>query len=137
MRSVILITILGLGVTACGGGGSGLSGRKSPNEMEVTRAAPLVVPPDFALLPPKPGTPQAQGADSSTQALQALFGGAATRSASEANAVSQAGGTRAQPGIRSNAGDPETEVVDKGAVTRDVIAAPEGAGAEAQAATPQ
>ena len=46
-------------------------------------------------------------------------------------------GARAQAGIRSDAGDPGTTVVDKGAVTRDIIAAPEGDGAEARASTPK
>jgi hypothetical protein len=81
--------------------------------------------------------PQAQAADSSTQALQAMFGGAAARSTTESSAVSQAGGARSQAGIRSNAGDPGTDVVDKGAVTRDIIAAPEGPGQDATASTPK
>uniref|UniRef100_UPI001576CDE0 DUF3035 domain-containing protein n=1 Tax=Sphingomonas bacterium TaxID=1895847 RepID=UPI001576CDE0 len=46
-----------------------------PNEFVVGRSAPLVVPPDFALVPPRPGAPRPQEADSSTQALSALFGG--------------------------------------------------------------
>lgn len=136
MRSLIVVGLLGVMVTGCASG-SGLSGRKSPDEFAVSRAAPLVVPPDFALSPPQAGTPQAQASDSSTQALEAMFGGSAARSAAEKGALTQAGGARATPGIRSNVGDPATDVVDKGAVTRDIIAAPEGPGAEAQAATPQ
>lgn len=136
MRNVVMVTVLGLGLVGCAGSG-GLYNRNSPDEMKVTRAAPLVIPPDFALVPPGAGTPQAQAADSSTQALQAMFGGPAQRSNAEVNAVGQAGGTRAQPGIRSNAGDPNTDVVDKGSVTRDVVAAPEGDGREARAGTPQ
>jgi len=96
-----------------------------------------VVPPDFALVPPKPGEPRPQEADSSTQALQAMFGGPAQRSAAETGALNQAGANRAQTGIRSNAGDPATNVVDKGSVTRDVIAAPEGDGKDAKTSTPQ
>jgi Protein of unknown function (DUF3035) len=136
MRTLIVIGLLGVMVTGCASGG-GMSGRKSPDEFAVTRAAPLVVPPDFALTPPAPGSQQAQASDSSTQALEAMFGGAAARSAAERGALTQAGGARAQPGIRSNVGDPATDVVDKGAVTRDIIAAPEGPGAEAQASTPK
>ena len=48
-----------------------------------------------------------------------------------------AGRANAAAGIRSTAGDPATEVVDKGATTRDIIAAPEGDGQDARAATPQ
>jgi len=123
-------------LSACGSS-NGVFGRERPDEFAVSRAAPLVVPPDFALTPPAPGTPRPQEADSSTQALQAMFGGAAQRSPVEGAAVGAAGGQRSQAGIRSDVGDPETTVVDKGSVTRDIIAAPEGDGAEAKASTPQ
>jgi hypothetical protein len=135
MRKILVTGVLALSLAGCASGG--LFNRNAPDEFKVTRLAPLVVPPDFALVPPQAGSPQAQAADSSTQALQAMFGGPAARSGGETNAISQAGGNRAQPGIRSNAGDPTTDVVDKGATTRDIIAAPQGDGAEARATTPQ
>ena len=53
-------------LSACGR--SGLN-RTRPDEFAVARNAPLVVPPDFALTPPRPGEPQPVGADSRTQAL--------------------------------------------------------------------
>lgn len=112
-------------------------GRSGPDEMAVARAAPLVVPPDFALTPPKPGAARPQDVDSSAQALEALFGGKAARSAGETGALSQAGAARAATGIRSEAGDPGTAVVDKGSVTRDIVAAPPGDGEGARATTPQ
>ena len=95
------------------------------------------MPPDFALTPPKPGTARAQEADSSQAALQAMFGGTAPRSAAETGALDQAGVARAATGIRSNVGDPDTSVADKGSVTRDIIAAPEGDGQDARATTPK
>lgn len=112
-------------------------GGASPNEFAVTREAPLVVPPDFALVPPKPGVPRPQEADSSTQALQTMFGGAAPRSATEQALLAKAGADRADPGIRSAAGDPGTNVVDKGAVTKDIVAAPASQGTDAKVSTPQ
>ena len=136
MRKVIIAGLLPLVLAGCGSS-NGVFGRSSPDEFAVSRAAPLVIPPDYALVPPAPGQPRAQEADSSTQALQALFGGPAQRSAAEGSAVSQAGGARSAPGIRSSVGDPGTSVVDKGAVTRDIIAAPEGAGQDASASTPK
>ena len=135
MRKVIMSVVIVAALAGCSRGG--VFNRDRPDELAVSRAAPLVVPPDFALSPPQPGAPQAQAADSSTQALQAMFGGTAPRSAAESQAVSQAGGARAATGIRSNAGDPGTDVVDKGSVTRDIIAAPEGAGQDATATTPK
>ena len=38
---------------------------------------------------------------------------------------------------RPQAGDPDTQVVNKGNTTRDIIAAPEGDGQDARAAVPQ
>lgn len=140
MRKIILVlgaAAATLALSACGRGGNGVFGRGGPDEFAVSRQAPLTIPPDFALVPPRPGAPRAQDADSSTQALQAMFGGAAPRSGSESGVISQAGGARADQGIRSSAADPGTTVVDKGAVTRDIIAAPEGAGDSATATTPQ
>jgi len=97
------------------------------------RAAPLVVPPDFALEPtaatavrPTDGGPE--------QVLEALFGGAAPRPAAE-RAISTTLGA-ADLGIRSSVGDPTTNTVNKGSVTRDIIAAPEGDGQTAQAVIP-
>jgi Protein of unknown function (DUF3035) len=136
MRKVILLALVGVAITGCGRS-NGVFGRERPDEFAVSRAAPLVVPPDFALVPPAPGAARPQEADSSTQALQAMFGGPAARSDAESRALSQAGGARAQAGIRSDAGDPDTVVVDKGSLTRDIIAAPEGPGQDATVSTPQ
>jgi hypothetical protein len=136
MRKLLIPVALLTVLSACGSS-SGVFNRDRPDEFAVSRAAPLVVPPDFALTPPAPGTPRPQEADSSTQALQAMFGGPAQRSALETNVGGQAGTVRATPGIRSDAGDPDTAVVDKGAVTRDILAAHEGDGAEARTSTPK
>lgn len=121
---------LALGVAAmlAGCGGSGGLNRVKPNEYAVARQAPLVIPPDYALVPPKPGAARPQDNNPSALALEALFGGPAARSVSEAAVVSQAGGDSIAPGIRSEVGDPKTNVVDKGATTRDIVAAPEGDG---------
>ena len=143
MRKVLMTAAAAsamLSLAACGGGPkAGVFARRSggPDEFAVSRQAPLVIPPDFALVPPRPGAPRPQEADSSTQALQAMFGGQAPRSAAETGALNQAGVNRADAGIRSNAADPATTVVDKGSVTRDIIAAPTGNGPDATVSTPQ
>ena len=118
--------------------GCGKSGydRARPDEFAVARQAPLIIPPDFALVPPTPGAARVQAGNPNAQALDALFG-AAPRSAGENAAVTEAGGEIADPGIRSQVGDPETNVVDKGQTTRDIVAAPEGDGQDAKAAVPQ
>ena len=111
--------------------------RARPDEFAVARQAPLVIPPDFALVPPAPGAirPQDQGAQ--TQTLDALFGGAAPRSAAETATIDAAGGDADDSGVRSSVGDPKTNVVDKGSTTRDIVAAPQGDGQDARASTPK
>lgn len=129
MRKSALI-VLGTSVllSACGGGG--LFNRQRPDEFAVQRQAPLVVPPDFALVPPAPGAPRPTDQGTAAQAQSALFGPAAPRSGVETS-VNQLSG-QAAPSIRSTVGDPATQTVAKGDATRDIIAAPEGDGREAQ-----
>nr|WP_295372660.1 DUF3035 domain-containing protein [uncultured Sphingosinicella sp.] len=110
--------------------------RDRPDEFAVARNAPLVVPPDFALTPPRPGE-AAPASDSRTQAIQALFGGPSARSTSESMILREAEGDRAAVGARSVASDPNTVVVDKGTTTQTILAVPEGDGQEARVSTPQ
>ena len=131
--TLVLLTGASAMLAACGSGG-GLLGRDRPDEFAVQRQAPLVVPPDFSLTPPAPGAPRPAEGTAAEQALEALFGGPAPRSEVETSALDRAGS--AEPGIRSKVGDPATNTVAKGSVTRDIIAAPEGDGQFAQAVIP-
>ncbi len=110
--------------------------RGAPDEFAVARGAPLVVPPDFALTPPRPGEADA-GADPRSQALQALFGGPQARSAIEQNLLQQANASQAALGARSVAGDPQTTVVNRGGTVQAILQLPEGDGAEASVQVPQ
>ena len=133
-KTTAFLTLAGASVllSACGSGG--LLNRSRPDEFAVQRQAPLVVPPDFALTPPQPGAPRPADQTAQQQAQDALFGTPAPRSEVEKNTISRAG--TATPGIRSIVGDPGTNTVAKGAVTLDIIAAPQGDGREAQAVIP-
>jgi hypothetical protein len=111
--------------------------RNRPDEFAVARQAPLVIPPDFSLTPPQPGAARANDTSPNAQALDALFGGSAPRSDVERATLDAAGADSDDPGIRSNVGDPGTNVVDKGTTTRDIVAAPEGDGQAAKASTPK
>lgn len=133
MRKTTMIFLCGAALSLSGCGSTGLFNRNSPDEYAVTRAAPLVVPPDYALTPPQPGAPQATTESASEQTLQALFGGPAPRSPTEISMLNRAGAGRSEAGIRSSVGDPGTFVVNKGTVTRDILVSPSGAGQYAQA----
>ena len=120
-------------------GGCSLFGPKTKalDEFAVARNAPLVIPPDYTLTPPVAGTVSTTAEGAQTQAVEALFGGPAPRSQAEAQVLENAGRDRAVIGARSTAGDPDTRVVDKGAETQAIIAAPESNTAEATAQPPQ
>jgi len=119
--------IAALGLAACGS--SGIFGRDAPDEFAISRAPPLVVPPDYNLTPPRPGAPRPMDAGSQTQAIEALFGPGVRvppKSPAEQQLLDGAGAERTDPTARSTAGDPETSVVDKGAFLKTIIDA--GAG---------
>ena len=116
--------------SGCGAGRS--LDRARPDEFAVARQAPLVIPPDFALVPPQPGAARPQDTAANAQTLDALFGGTAARSAAETGVINDAGADSDDAGIRSSVGDPGTTVVDKGSTTRDIVAAPEGDGQDAR-----
>lgn len=130
MRMITRIgTVAALATTLAACGGISLN-RDRPDEFAVQRQAPLVIPPDFELVPPQPGAPRPTEGTAAEQALEALFGGPAARSAVETSALRQAGEPMA--GIRSAVGDAETYTVDKGTATRTIIVAPEGDGQAAR-----
>lgn len=133
MLGAMSLATLIAGCAHFSGGGNKAYGRQGPDEYAVARQAPLVIPPEFSLKPPQPGAARPQDANPSSEALQAMFGGPAPTSAGQAATLDQAGAAQADPGVRSSAGDPGTNVVDKGTTTRDIVAAPQGDGQAAQA----
>lgn len=130
--SIGLATLAGLALSACGS--TGLFDRERPDEFAVSRQAPLVVPPDFSLVPPTTEAGQVTATSASEQALEALFGGPSARSAIESDTISKAG--TADAGIRSSVGDLGTTTIAKGEVTQNIVAAPQGDGQEARAVIP-
>jgi len=131
MREMLLIAALGLVVTACGR--SDVADRKRPDEFAVGRQAPLVIPPDFALQPPRPGAPRPIGSDSQQQALEALFGPGVQlppRAEIENRLLEDARALRVESAVRNTAADvPGGRVnatVDKGPFLRELMDAPAG-----------
>jgi hypothetical protein len=132
--AIILLTVAAAALSGC----SALKGRSAtPDEFAVARNAPLVIPPDYTLTPPVAGTAGLTPQDAQAQAIEALFGGPAPRSAAETSLLERAGRDRAPVGARSMAGDPDTRIVDKGAVTAQILNAPAANGQVATAQVPQ
>ncbi|MFN9580618.1 MAG: DUF3035 domain-containing protein [Novosphingobium sp.] len=131
MRKYLALAVIGSATLLSGCGSSGLFNRDRPDEFAVQRQAPLVIPPDFALTPPAPGAPRPSDRSTAQQAQDALFGPPAPRSSIETTAGNRAGTAAAS--IRSTVGDPKTNTVATGDVTRAILAAPQGDGREAQA----
>ena len=96
----------------------------APDEFLVARNAPLVIPPDFNLAPPVAGTLGLSAGEAQQQAIDALFGGPAPRSAAETSLLDAAGRQDAPIGSRSTVWDPDTRVVDKGPLTLQILSAP-------------
>ena len=96
----------------------------------------LVVPPDFALTPPRPGEADVGSQDPRAQALQAIFGGPQPRSAVENSMLQSARVERAALGARSVAGDPQTAVVSRGTLVQTMLQLPQGDGQEAAVSVP-
>ena len=84
----VLLAIAGVaGLVGCGGVGKSLGfGKQSPDEFAVVRNAPLSLPPDYTLRPPRPGAARPQEEQLSIQAENSVFGrdsNAASRPESE------------------------------------------------------
>ena len=122
MRKVL--TVLALTAAVATSGCAVLKGRAAtPDEFAVARNAPLIIPPDFSLAPPVAGTAGLSPNEAQQQAIDALFGGPAPRSASETSLLDTAGRSSAQMGIRSQVWDPDTRLVDKGPRTVQILTA--------------
>ena len=123
MRKVITGAVL-IAVAMTSGCASLTGKRRAPDEFAVARSAPLIVPPDFNLAPPVAGTAGLSPGEAQQQAIDALFGGPAPRSAGETSMLDVAGRDVAQLGIRSTVWDPDTRIVDKGPTTLTILSAP-------------
>jgi hypothetical protein len=76
--------------------------KTSPDEFRVVTQAPLTLPPDYNLRPPRPGEPRPSEIEPSQQARSALFGQEVGQAATpgERTLVAAAGATSADPEIR-------------------------------------
>ena len=87
--------------------------KQVPDEFKVVKRAPLDLPPDYTLRPPRPGAPRPQEQATSDAAAETVFGSTGTAgeiapTSGEAALLNQAGGASADPSIRRQV-DSETQ----------------------------
>jgi hypothetical protein len=103
-RLILVATIAALSLGGCASVRQALGSEKTaPDEFRVVSKAPLVVPPEFNLRPPRPGEARPMELRADLQARTAVFGvqmGAAASDGEKA-LVARAGGTNADPRIRA------------------------------------
>lgn len=79
--------------------------KKSPDEFKVLKRAPLALPPDYALRPPRPGAARPQEQNTSQLAAQTIFGFTVPDAPSGSNSgetlLQKAGAGQANPNIRN------------------------------------
>lgn len=107
LSAACLLTALALPLAGCGGDGLartfGLV-RDAPDEFTVTTRAPLSMPPDFGLRPPRPGAPRPQEQSEQKQAEEALV-------PQTALATSQAGVSPGQAALIQQAGPQVSDAI--------------------------
>lgn len=112
LRSLKICSIaigLALSLSACSGLKNALGiDKKPPDEFAIVTKAPLVIPPDFSLRPPRPGAQDSQQLTPSQSAEQTVFGKAETQkeatsdqSQGELALLEDAGADRADGSIRN------------------------------------
>lgn len=117
LRYIALLSVLILPLAACEATKDQLGlTRTAPDEYAVIKRAPLEMPPDFTLRPPRPGATRPQEMATEEQAKSAIFGDAGNAAArstpdnGESALLMHAGADRAQPDIRQQV-DYETSVL--------------------------
>lgn len=104
-RAIIFtVCATALALSACSGVRQALGAEKvTPDEFRVVTIAPLTVPPEYNLRPPRPGEPRPEEIYPDQQARAALLGSSGNFEGSDGEAllVARAGGGEADPFIRA------------------------------------
>jgi hypothetical protein len=105
-RRLAALTLAAVALVGCGGTVQeklGM-GKRAPDEFQVVRRAPLVMPPNYDLRPPEPGAAPSQQQDPAAQAQALLTGQATSAVAGQQStgelALVQRSPVQARPGIR-------------------------------------
>lgn len=103
-RAILVIAVLGFAASGCSSLGKALgTGKNPPDEFAIVTKAPLTIPPDYSLRPPKPGETRPQERSPSERAQQLMVGDQASQppSQGELALIQQAGALDVDSNIRS------------------------------------
>lgn len=105
IASLGFISLIALPLAACGSSESLKDvlgyGKNAPDEFAIVTKAPLVIPPDFSLRPPRPGAPRPQEESPSATARAALVG--------EGTQVASLGGSQGEQTLLNQTGAAEAD----------------------------
>jgi len=99
-------------------------GKHPPDEFAVVKRPPLIVPPEFELAPPDPGEPSPQDLASAAETLRALFPdreGVVPQPSKGEESLLRNIEAGSLPKIRSELGNTNTLVVEKGTLLDEII----------------
>ena len=103
-RAILTIALFALAAGGCSNLRSAVGvGKNPPDEFAIVTKAPLVIPPDYSLQPPKPGESRPQEASPSQRAQQLLVGDRTANPPSEGElaVLQQAGALDVDQNIRA------------------------------------
>lgn len=104
ITTVVAIVAAAAAASGCSTIGRSLgAGKNAPDEFRVVTRAPLTLPPDYSLRPPRPGEARPQELEPDAEARAALFGQdvAAGATAGERTLVSRAGADTVDANVRN------------------------------------
>ncbi|NCT41679.1 MAG: DUF3035 domain-containing protein [Alphaproteobacteria bacterium] len=117
---IVLSALCVCGLAACSSTKETLGLNKQvPDEFQVVKRAPLSVPPDYVLRPPRPGAARPQEQTTANEAAATIFGqdavggGSDVVTSGEAALLSRAGGDNIDPNIRNRVDSETAEMVDR------------------------
>jgi len=130
MKNYIVLSVAMLTLVACSKTSEQFDfSKKAPDEFQVTTRAPLEMPPEFTLRPPRPGAPRPQEDSATDEAKKAVFGQAPQQQATTQSNVSQGesillqktGANAIDPNIRDKVDAESAQLAEESESTVDRI----------------
>lgn len=120
---LLAIVLLGMALPSCTGVKKQLGLTKSaPDEFTVVAKAPLIIPPDFTLRPPRPGASGPQDVQAREQARRALIGAAEDQSRTTPETAARPADSRAETLFLKRAGADEADPQIRTVIRRETLA---------------